>query len=146
MVVKEAENEPAGFFYGGIEGFHFQWGYRQSLQVDRRRILNPPADGSDIEYTLVKTLEKTADKNWSFRAVLTDSSALRLSGDTLFIEGYTRPILVEPLENRVKLKGKDVVYCDLRIRPDLEGSDSGALFGDSVRVLHPDSTGRLVPD
>jgi hypothetical protein len=146
MVIRDADNEQAGLFYDAIDGFHFEWGYRQTLQVDRRRILNPPADGPSIEYTLVKTLEKTAEKDWSVRAVLTDSSDLRLSGDTLFIRGYTRPVMVESQENRDKLKGKDVAYCDLRIRPDLEGPDSGALLGDSVRILRPDAAGKLVPE
>ncbi len=144
MVASDSDNVGSYVLYGEIEGFRFQWGYRQTLQVDRWRILHPDADAPDIAYALVKTYEKAFIPDWSFRAVLVDSSALRLAGDTLSIAGYKRPILVDVPKDRENLKG--AVYLDLRIRSSGGDPDSGALRGDSVRVLHPDATGRLVPE
>lgn len=143
MVSRDSGSARSDLLYGEIKGFRFQWGYRQILQVDRWRILHPDADASDIGYALVKTYEKAFIPDWSFRAVLVDSSALRLTGDTLSIAGYARPILIDAPKDRENLKG--AAYLDLRIRPRGGDADSGALQGDSVRVLHPDSTGRLVP-
>jgi hypothetical protein len=40
------------YFGNYIEGFTHEWGTRYVLQVERRRVRNPPADGSDIAYRL----------------------------------------------------------------------------------------------
>jgi hypothetical protein len=148
MVISHADDGQTGSFYDGIRGFRFQWGYRQTLRVERRRILNPPADGSSTEYALIEVLKKEAVPDWAFRAYLLDSSALSLSGDTLTILGYARPIRVEATEDREKLTGRSAAYRDIRLRPSpgTEGSDSAPLLGDSVRILRPDPTGKLIPE
>ena len=45
-------------FYDHIEGFTFEDGYRWRLEVDRRRVPDPPADGSSLAYTLVRVVAK----------------------------------------------------------------------------------------
>jgi hypothetical protein len=45
-------------FYNSIEGFTFEEGYRWRLEVERRRVPNPPADGSSVAYRLVRIVAK----------------------------------------------------------------------------------------
>jgi len=45
-------------FYGAIKGFNYKSNYRYKLSVTVKNIPNPPADGSSLEYTLIKVLEK----------------------------------------------------------------------------------------
>lgn len=45
--------------YSGIEGFVYEEGYEYFLVVKRKRINNPPMDGSNLRYTLLKVVEKT---------------------------------------------------------------------------------------
>ncbi len=55
-------------FYSSIDGFEFEEGYLQKIEVEERK-LNPkdvPADGSSIEYKLVKVLEKQKDERAMF--------------------------------------------------------------------------------
>ena len=41
-----------------IAGFTFEEGYRWRLDVERRRVPNPPADGSSLAYRLVRVISK----------------------------------------------------------------------------------------
>nr|MBP7473234.1 DUF4377 domain-containing protein [Prevotella sp.] len=43
-----------------ISGFHFERGYEYKLLVKRTILANPPADGSDRTYELVKIISKTS--------------------------------------------------------------------------------------
>lgn len=45
-------------FYAPIEDFDFQEGWRYRLQVEVTKIENPPADGSNLRYQLVRILDK----------------------------------------------------------------------------------------
>lgn len=45
-------------FYDPIEGFAFEEGYRWVIDVERRRVPNPPADGSGLAYRLKRVLSK----------------------------------------------------------------------------------------
>jgi Domain of unknown function (DUF4377) len=58
MLVREDPNGEWENFYGGIEGFTYEPGYSYKLLVATRRIPNPPADGSSIEYRLVQIIEQ----------------------------------------------------------------------------------------
>jgi hypothetical protein len=44
-------------FYGTIEGFTHVSGHRYVIEVARRRIADPPADGSSFAYRLLRILE-----------------------------------------------------------------------------------------
>lgn len=46
-------------FFDPIEGFDFEAGFHYTIEVRRRRVRNPPADGSSFRYTLIRVLEKT---------------------------------------------------------------------------------------
>lgn len=45
-------------FYGGIDGFRYEPGYRYKLKVNVSKIKNPPMDSSNLKYSLVKVLSK----------------------------------------------------------------------------------------
>jgi hypothetical protein len=45
-------------FYGDIEGFEFQPGFRQRLLVERLTLNNPPADASSYRYRLLRTIAR----------------------------------------------------------------------------------------
>jgi hypothetical protein len=49
-------------FYDRIEGFAFEEGYRWRLDVERRRVSNPPADGSSFSYRLVRVVSRERDR------------------------------------------------------------------------------------
>ena len=48
-------------FYGHIEGFTFEPGYRYRLLVDVTQAENVPADASSVRYSLVEVVEKRPD-------------------------------------------------------------------------------------
>lgn len=45
-------------FYGAIEGFTHEPGWRTRIEVERRRVPNPPADGSSWSYRLLRVLSR----------------------------------------------------------------------------------------
>ena len=45
-------------FYDPIEGFTFEEGYRWRLEVEQRRVPNPPADGSSLAYRLMRVIAR----------------------------------------------------------------------------------------
>jgi heat shock protein HslJ len=49
-------------FYGSIDGFDFEEGYDYELVVRVEKVENPPADASNLKYTLVKIVNKTPAK------------------------------------------------------------------------------------
>ncbi|WP_216321366.1 DUF4377 domain-containing protein [Deinococcus aestuarii] len=53
------ENTPYHrFFRNEIQGFTFEAGSEYTLLVSVKRIENPPADGSSLEYTLIGVLDQ----------------------------------------------------------------------------------------
>jgi hypothetical protein len=45
-------------FYDPIEGFQREEGVRYTLEVGRRAVLNPPADGSSYAYRLIRVIAR----------------------------------------------------------------------------------------
>jgi hypothetical protein len=45
-------------FYDAIEGFTHEEGYRYRVEVARRRVPDPPADGSSYAYRLLRVLTR----------------------------------------------------------------------------------------
>lgn len=45
-------------FYEPIEGFEYEEGVRYTLEVSRREVPNPPADGSAYEYRLIRIIDR----------------------------------------------------------------------------------------
>lgn len=58
MQVRNSPKSDWTLFYGGIEGFTFVPGYQYKLKVAVTKVKNPPADGSSLNYKLVKMLGK----------------------------------------------------------------------------------------
>lgn len=48
-------------FYDPIAGFTHEEGYRSRIDVARRTVRDPPADGSGFAYRLVRVRERTRD-------------------------------------------------------------------------------------
>lgn len=46
------------FFYNEIEGFDYKEGFIYTLKVRVEKVTNPPADGSNRKYILIKILAK----------------------------------------------------------------------------------------
>ncbi|GGX20034.1 DUF4377 domain-containing protein [Aquimarina muelleri] len=61
ILYKENPTEDWLFFYDTIEGFKYEEGYIYEIEVAITKIENPPADGSSLQYTLVKILSKEKD-------------------------------------------------------------------------------------
>ncbi len=62
--IKTKDDEPWQNFYGNIEGFNFEFGYRYKLKVIKESLPleTLPQDESSERYQLVKVLNKTRDK------------------------------------------------------------------------------------
>jgi len=58
MLIKEKIVDEWTIFYDQIEGFNYEEGYEYLLNVKIKTIKNPPADGSNLKYTLVEVFEK----------------------------------------------------------------------------------------
>jgi len=48
-------------FYDTIEGFTYEEGHAYELEVDIEKVANPPADGSNLKYSLKKVIKKERD-------------------------------------------------------------------------------------
>jgi hypothetical protein len=54
-----------------IQGFDFEWGYSYKLKILIHKLKNPPEDGSDTDYRLVKIVSKTkVPDNYQFQMML----------------------------------------------------------------------------
>ncbi len=62
MLIKSRPSEDWTYFYDTIEGFNYEEGYSYELEVAVTRIENPPADGSSLQYSLLKILSKQKDQ------------------------------------------------------------------------------------
>ncbi len=58
LLIKEKTEDEWMYFYNDIEGFKYQEGYEYVVKVEVSNIKNPPADGSSLQYTLVKILSQ----------------------------------------------------------------------------------------
>ena len=58
MLIKEKIVDKWTTFYDQIEGFEYEEGYEYLLNVKIKTIKNPPADGSNLKYTLIEVFEK----------------------------------------------------------------------------------------
>lgn len=58
LQVREPGETEWELFYDEIEGFTWEEGFRYTLEVARRTVENPPADGSSFQYRLVRVVER----------------------------------------------------------------------------------------
>jgi hypothetical protein len=61
LQVRSSADAPWGLFYESIEGFTWEPGYRYTLRVARRVVVDPPADGSSAAFRLLEILAKVAE-------------------------------------------------------------------------------------
>ncbi|MBP92851.1 MAG: hypothetical protein CMC55_01905 [Flavobacteriaceae bacterium] len=62
LQVKFENDTEWSLFYDQIEGFTYETGFYYKLQVTKETISNPPADASNIKYTLVEVVKKSTTK------------------------------------------------------------------------------------
>jgi hypothetical protein len=58
FLVKERADQSWQNFYEEIEGFQYEAGFEYEIQVEVRKIANPPADGSSLKYVLRRVISK----------------------------------------------------------------------------------------
>ena len=58
--VRYAPDAEWELFYDEIEGFDYEPGFVYVLDVEVRRVADPPADGSSLAYRLVRVVDKRA--------------------------------------------------------------------------------------
>lgn len=58
LQVRAPDEEKWRLFYDTIEGFEHEDGVRYVIEVARRTVPNPPADGSSYAYRLLRTIER----------------------------------------------------------------------------------------
>ena len=81
LLVKETEDGEWQNFYGHIEGFDYKAGYSYKLLVEVVTIENPPADASNMAYSLVEILEKNespllklSKNNWKVVSIMGETN------------------------------------------------------------------------
>lgn len=57
-LVRQKSSEEWGNFYAPIEGFEYEPGYEYTILVLRMPLANPPMDGADSVYRLIRILSK----------------------------------------------------------------------------------------
>lgn len=63
MLVQQGDaigTENWNYFYDEIKGFDYEPGFIYELKVRKKKIKNPPADASSVEYILVKVISQDA--------------------------------------------------------------------------------------
>lgn len=65
-----------GLFYGGIEGFDYQWGLSYTLEVNVFEVKDPPADGSSLRYELARVLKTEPPADPTFDVIVFDASII----------------------------------------------------------------------
>lgn len=131
MAVEVGHDTAAGSFWGGIEGFEFEWGYWTRLTVEKHPIKNPPMDGSSIRYVSKGTVKRIAVPDWEFRSRLRDRAGWTLAGDTLLIQGF-RPIRLPSQDDLGILQAApEKGGLEFKVK---QGTD-GMLHGHSFTVL-----------
>ncbi|WP_067841423.1 DUF4377 domain-containing protein [Nocardia lijiangensis] len=58
LQIRRDQNGPWELFYGSIEGFEFQPGYRYRSRIEQTPVENPAADAPSVAWRLVEVLDK----------------------------------------------------------------------------------------
>ena len=58
LQVRAPDEEAWRLFYDPIEGFQHEEGVRYTLEVSRRTVVDPPADGSAYAYRLIRIIDR----------------------------------------------------------------------------------------
>lgn len=89
MLIKWEQDADWQYFYSQIMGFTFEPGYDYEFIVEERKVENPPADGSSLEWILAEITSKTK--------VEQGMGAYPLDGTMWILTGYSQP-LVDDME------------------------------------------------
>lgn len=63
-LVKENPEDEWEFFYNEITGFNYEPGFDYEIEVEVTPVENPPADGSSLQYTWIRTLNKQPNPDY----------------------------------------------------------------------------------
>ncbi len=103
---KDLTNPKWEVFYGNIKGFKPKVGFFQKIEVKEIPIPkeNIPADGSSVNYTLVKVLEEKIDSKWRLNDIW---ALVTIKGKTITVpDGLERPNLAIQL-GEMRFAGTD---------------------------------------
>ena len=92
LVVSEDQGD-FEYFYSGIEGFDFEWGFDQKIEVEIYEISNPPADASSSKYKLISQIGKVQNSDNYFELFINSSFEHEINSDTLRINVYDQLLL-----------------------------------------------------
>ena len=97
MLVKDSPDGEYQLFYGAIEGFEYDPGFEYELLITVAEVENPPADVSNLSYTLVEVVSMTrvlTSNLWLLESYLNaDGELVNTLADT--------PITLEFIDNGV---------------------------------------------
>jgi hypothetical protein len=79
LLVRMQPDGEFGRLYDEIHGFVYEPGYRYRLRVSKRAIRNPPADGSSIEFRLVRVVSKVRSPRFALFEQVRDAQAAWLA-------------------------------------------------------------------
>lgn len=63
LLVRRPDEAEWGLFYDAIEGFEHEPGYRYRIEVERRIVPDPPADGSSYAYRLLRMVSRHRERS-----------------------------------------------------------------------------------
>lgn len=106
VALSEVDTFPNWDLYHGIEGFDFEWGRRQEIEIAVYRVDKPPQDGSSLRYVLQRILKTEAAAAWAFPHALRGERIETFYGDTLRIEGYPASIRVPDPTLRARIAAR----------------------------------------
>jgi len=92
MLVKEEDDVEWNYFYDGIEGFEYEWGFLYRIEVLVSRVEDPPQDGSSRRYVLKNVIGKVKvepDMHFEYISFHAPEQITRVSNDeySLFFWG-----------------------------------------------------------
>lgn len=97
MLIKEKPTDKWRNFYGSIKGFNYEEGFLYKIKVKIETIKNPPADASNLKYTLIEILLK--EKNMNQTTLTNKWKVIAMLGIDEFIKNPT--IIFDQKDNRV---------------------------------------------
>ena len=120
LVIREGTDTMPMVVYESIEGFTFEWGYKQTLSVEKQA-LPEVEDGPSFRYVNRGLVRKVADNAWEYHDY-SGGKSFELTGETMRITGYSRAIQIPDAADREKLSavGEREIF-EMYIRPGQDG-------------------------
>ncbi|MGL1889022.1 MAG: DUF4377 domain-containing protein [Reichenbachiella sp.] len=89
------------YHYSGITGFDYEWGFTYDLLISKKTIIDPPQDGSSIEFILEEVISKTP-------VLKTDTFEIKLKS----VNGISSSVITGDLEAGFELLYEQEIDCN----------------------------------